>query len=151
MLPKHCESCRQLFAPQGVGLGFVFCKSCVHYCEAAYQKIRLYLLDNPGTPAASISHATGITGVFVYHLFRLGRFASDLSRRKSTEKKPCALCRRALQLQDEIYCTPCNTIIEKRMHSRYSRASVRSTPGTDNPSNRVGRRERHHYGFGRSL
>lgn len=150
--PKHCEACRTLFAPKGVGLTFVFCPMCILQCERVYQQIRQYLLDHPGTPATRIPYVLGVPAVFVHHLFRLGRFAPDLSRRTPVEKRPCAICRKALDPAEKVYCKPCNTVMEKRLHTRYQRSPIGQRDTQNTPAHvRFGRRERHHYGFGRSL
>lgn len=153
MLPKHCAHCRHVFIPRGIDLSQVFCHTCVRLCDDVYARIRRYLQDNPSASAVQITVNLGIPAIIAHHVFRKARFTQDLSKRvKSQEKRQCTVCRQLLKPHEDVYCTPCNKVVEKRMHTQYNRVSAQQETSSESGSRRsTTDKSRHHYGFGRSF
>ncbi len=145
MIAKHCAACRHFFHPNKVGLANIFCHPCMVRCEEAYHQIRQYIKEHPGASSTKIVLQLKIPAVFVNHLFRLGRFNQAFSTQKTPQSnRQCTVCRKILQPHEDVYCQPCNQIIDNRLHSRYQHiiqkgmktpfeqnTASAKTPGTD--------------------
>lgn len=157
MALKHCQYCRKLFISQSQGLPRIFCQACTHACDQAYLKIRRYLQDHPNAPAAKIVIELGVPATFVHQLFQLGRLTPALQTRSkkvsSSAVRPCALCHRVLKTHENVYCTVCDDVIEKRLHSRHANTPTTSLmPGpAPYPIRRPPQPNQHHQGFGKSI
>jgi hypothetical protein len=120
MLPRRCKHCQHVYMPKAEGLARVFCLTCVRECERAYARILDYTDVNPNLPVTEIITTLGIHRDYVYQLIALGKLTPDLSSRHRPEKRLCVICRAPLGSSEDVYCSPCNDTIDRRLHVRYS-------------------------------
>ncbi len=70
---RQCRQCRKLFQ----SAHSVFCTECLEETEAAFEKIKNYLYENPAANVVEISQKTGVPEKVILDFLKEGRLTID--------------------------------------------------------------------------
>ena len=128
----YCENCGKLFSSVH---GEKLCPSCNAVEQAAKDKMKEYLRDNP---KASLKEAADATGAPADTLKRMSMevISAKLSSNKAIDSAhPCANC--GTMIKSGTYCPACNAELQKKAQQNAAVMSVTSTVRDENQQPRA--------------
>lgn len=67
--PRNCRRCGKLFLSTGPSE----CPACLEAAEEVFERVRLYLIENPGASLDRVAKATGVPAEAILRYLREGR------------------------------------------------------------------------------
>ncbi len=106
---RQCRQCRKLFQ----SAHSVFCTECLEETEAAFEKIKNYLYENPAANVVEISQKTGVPEKVILDFLKEGRLTID----ENNGLLLCEQCGRSISTGR--LCAACSRRLEHELKSAY--------------------------------
>ena len=106
---RYCRRCKKLFVYVS---GPQICDACKKLEEDEYDKVRVFLRDNPGATVEEVSRETDVSVALIYRFLKDGRL-------EVSEKSPIALkCENCgVRIRSGRFCASCSKKLANEMIS----------------------------------